>query len=91
MALPKKLQMCELRDLILTQVYVQRVKGYMTMTDKQVESLRLEKTKNRKNKWKFKSWKIHHQKKKSSGISSKETIDSSKKKRKFDDKSVEII
>lgn len=55
MALPKKLQMCELRDLILTQVYVQRVKGYMTMTDKQVESLRLEKTKNRKNKWKFKS------------------------------------
>lgn len=27
MALLKKLQMCELRDLILTQVYVQRVKG----------------------------------------------------------------
>lgn len=81
MALLKKLQMCELRDLILRQVYVQRVKwiydndwwaGREPQTgenQKQKEQMEIQELKN-----------TPSEKKKCSGISSKETVDSSKKK-----------
>lgn len=91
MALLKKLQMCELRDLILRQVYVQRVKwiydndwwaGREPQTgenQKQKEQMEIQELKN-----------TPSEKKNAVEFLQKRLLTAAKKG-KFDDKSVEII